>query len=298
VAGGSIYQNNDLVVPVPGESYVFSVRARSPTNQCVSVVLALWATGGTNESNGTSTSICHTSWTLVSAPLDVALGNHNGLRAQIYIHTTGRNLDIDTTEVVQVADHNASFERDVGWETPGWWTRNCNPGGVTWARYPGDAKTGGYFLEANTATSGGSICQDLNVVPLSGQSYAFSIWLRSPTSQVATGSVVLRALGGTQEAYFTGFTLASSSWVQVTAPLDVRYAGHTGLRAEIYMNTTGRNYDFDGSLVYKNLLSNGSYETGSFSPGQTTSRRLDMLCTTTPHRRRVDLTSPRLSPAW
>ncbi len=182
------------------------------------------------------------------------------------MYTTGRNLDIDTTEVVQVADHNASFERDVGWDTPGYWQRNCNPGGVVWARYSGGAKSGDYFLEANTATSGGSICQDMNVVPLPGQSYVFSIWLRSPTSQVASGSVALWALGGTQEAYFTGFTLATSGWVQVTAPLDVRYGGHTGLRAEIYLNTTGRNYDFDGTLVYKNLFANGSFETGGFSP--------------------------------
>jgi len=201
--------------------------------------------------------------------MDVALAGHNGLRAQIYMTTTGTNLDIDTAEVTQIASKNSSFERDYGWEIPGWWQRGCNPGAINWARYSDPfhpSKTGAWFLEANTSTAGASICEDMNAVPLPGQSYTFSIWLRSPTSQVAQGNVVLWALGGAQEIQATSFTLATTSWVQVTAPLDVVNSGHTGLRAEIYMNTTGRNYDFDGAEVYKNLLSNASFEMGTFSP--------------------------------
>jgi hypothetical protein len=63
-----------------------------------------------------------------------------------------------------------------------------------------------------------------------------------------SGAVNLWALGGAQEAGSTPFTVGQA-WTLVTAPLDVQNPAHTSLRAEIYMTTTGANFDADGTDI-------------------------------------------------
>jgi len=109
---------------------------------------------------------------------------------------------------------------------------------------------GGHFMEANTSKAGGSLAQDVSITTKPGESYAFSVWVRSPTGARISGTVALWGLGGTQESGATDFTVGSE-WTLITAPLDVAKAGHTKLRAEIYMGNTKVNYDFDGASLVR-----------------------------------------------
>jgi hypothetical protein len=141
---------------------------------------------------------------------------------------------------------NASFENG----SAGGWVNGANAASVQHVAYDGAARSreGHWFMEANTSVSRGSLAQDVAITTSPGQSYAFSVWLRSPTGTQISGTVSLWGLGGTQEQGHTDFTVGSD-WTLVTAPLDVANAGHTLLRAEIYMSNTGVNYDFDGASL-------------------------------------------------
>jgi hypothetical protein len=127
-ASGSVFQ--DIAVsPAVDSSYVFSVWVRASGSGCMTGTLVLYALGGTPESSGTAFNVCSATWRLVSAPLEVALTGHNQLRAQLYLDAN-KNVDIDTTEVIQVLGKNSSFERGqpgAGW-SPLHWTRVHPPG--------------------------------------------------------------------------------------------------------------------------------------------------------------------------
>jgi hypothetical protein len=72
-----------------------------------------------------------------------------------------------------------------------------------------------------------------------GQSYTFSVWLRSATSEVISGSVQMWALGGaSNEAGTTGFTVGPE-WTLISAPVSIGVSGHTSLRAQVVVNTVG-----------------------------------------------------------
>jgi hypothetical protein len=247
--GGSVAQDVP-VPPLPGQSYSFSVWLRAaPGVNSVSGTVALWGLGGTPESGLTNFTV-GPAWMLVTAPLDVQSAGHTGLRAEIYMQTTGANLDADGALLIDTHLQNASFESSAA----GWLPKNLasavnllqyNPGNYG-ANYAHD---GAGFLEMNTSTPGGSVAQDVPVPPLPGQSYSFSVWLRAaPGVNSVSGTVALWGLGGTPESGLTNFTVGPA-WMLVTAPLDVQSAGHTSLRAEIYMQTTGANLDADGATL-------------------------------------------------
>ncbi len=256
VTGGSVYQDVSTVTPSPGESYVFSVWARSPTGACVDGRLSLWGLGN-NEQGKTEFKVCSTNWAAISAPLDVTRPNHNSLRAQIYLFTLHTNFDIDSTEVIQVANKNASFER----EDTSYWQR-MNPGATNWNVYKnGTAKSGLWYLQTNTSQAGSSIYQDMQIVLSPGESHVFSVRARSPTGACVDGRLSLWGLGGgSNQQGKTSFTVCSTNWAAISTPLDVANSGHTALRAQIYLLSANVNYDFDGTRVYMNSLSYASFE--------------------------------------
>ena len=240
-AGGSIAQDVQVATN-PGDSYAFSIWLRSPTGHPISGSVCLWGLGGTNE-NGETNFTVDPQWTLVTAPLDVAVAGHTTLRAEIYIGATGQNLDADGAQLTKNLLTNASFEHSGGG-----WNRIANASSVNYTTYNNAARAhdGTGFMEMNTSVPGGSVAQDV-VTPLSpGDSYTYSVWLRSPTGHPISGSVCLWGMGGTQESGSTNFTVGSA-WTLVSAPLDVANAGHTQLRAEVYETTTGQNLDLDGA---------------------------------------------------
>jgi hypothetical protein len=214
------------------------------------VSVALWGLGGTQE-NGTTTAEIGHAWTLVTAPLDVQNSGHSGLRAEIYMDTANENLDADAAQLVSTGLENANFQASAS----GWFP-NANSSGVNMAqKNPGPygagyAKVGSGFLEMNTNAVQGSVAQNVPIVPEPGQSYAFSVWLRAPPGAHTPFkvSVALWGLGGTQE---NGTTTAEigHAWTLVTAPLDVQNSGHSGLRAEIYMDTANENLDADAATL-------------------------------------------------
>jgi len=83
---------------------------------------------------------------------------------------------------------NASFEHS----SSGWY-KNAFASASNLQQYNSAARShdGNGFLEMNTSTAGGSIAQDVQVATNPGDSYAFSIWLRSPTGHPISGSVCL-----------------------------------------------------------------------------------------------------------
>ena len=241
VAGGSMGQDVAVTTKV-GESYAFSVWLRSRTSAPVSGTLCLWGMGGTLE-NGVKGFTVGPQWTLVTAPLDVAQAGHTQLRAEVYIATTGTNLDVDGSQLVYTGLASSGFENGMG----GWKPISLSSS-VNYATYkdPAFAHDGSGFMETNTAVAGGSMGQDVAVTTSVGQSYAFSVWLRSRTSAPVSGTLSLWGMGGTLEQGHTDFTVGPQ-WTLVTAPLDVAQAGHTQLRAEVYMATTGTSLDLDGA---------------------------------------------------
>ena len=261
-AGASLYQ--DVAIDTtPGQSFSFSVWMRSPTATHEGVCVVLWGLGGTQEAGQTCVTLTSRAWRLITAPLDTHASAHTKLRAQIYMETTNTNYDLDGTELVNTGLQSASFE---GGSFAGWAALPSS--GVGTAVYKSaSSHDGSYFAEMNTGTAGAgaSLYQDVAIDTTPGQSFSFSVWMRSPGSTHEGVCVVLWGLGGTQEAGQTCVTLTSSAWRLITAPLDTHASADTKLRAQIYMETTNTNYDLDGTELVNTGLQSASFEGGSFA---------------------------------
>jgi hypothetical protein len=121
-------------------------------------------------------------------------------------------------------------------------------GQVNYSAYedPALAEQGNWYGVSNTSTVGGSIYQDVPVSASTGQSYTFSIWVRSPSGAPISGTLALWACGNRAQNDSTSFTVGGA-WTLVSVPLDITVAGLTLLRAQVYEATTGQNYAFDGA---------------------------------------------------
>jgi hypothetical protein len=107
---------------------------------------------------------------------------------------------------------------------------------------------GSWFGASNTSKPGGVFYQDVPAAAQPGQTYTFSIWLRTLNGKTATGRVAIFAEGGTLEHDQTSFKIGRT-WTLVSAPLDVYQPGHTALRVAVYEDTTAVNYIFDGATL-------------------------------------------------
>jgi surface antigen len=97
-AGGSVYQDVPAALS-PGQSYTFSawVRAHSATAKA-KICLTLWGVWGTPQDGQTCTTVT-SAWTRISAPYDVTATGNGTLRAQVYLYTTGVNVDLNATQL-------------------------------------------------------------------------------------------------------------------------------------------------------------------------------------------------------
>ena len=262
LAGGaaSVWQDVSLSTQA-GQSFEFSVWLRSadgaPGEACV-VLWGLW----TNIENGQQCVVLTgRSWTQVTAPLDTHASAHSILRAQLYMETAGVNFDVDGTQLVGAGLTSASFgDGASGWAlTPG----------ANWADYRnGTAHDGAYYLEMNTGTRAGgaaSLWQDLPLRTKRGQSFDFSVWLRSATGARGKVCVVLWGLWKGIQYGERCVVLIGRSWTQVTAPLDTHASGHSILRAQLYMDTSGVNFDVDGTQLESAGLTSASFGRGVLS---------------------------------
>ena len=111
------------------------------------------------------------------------------------------------------------------------------------------AKEGGGIGRVQTTVAGRSFAQDVGVAPQPGQSYTFSMWVKSTTSTPFKGTIALWEMSGATGIAKgdTSFTVGSD-WTLVSAPLAVTTAG-TGLRAQIYLGSTGYDLALDGGSL-------------------------------------------------
>ncbi len=274
-AGGSIYQDvvsscppgDCTVKPSPGDSYVFTIWARSATSGvCVNATVVLWSMPGGTEHGSAPFQVCTASWKVFAAPLD-ALQSNTYLRAQVYVDDANKDVDIDATQLIQLRTENSSFEAGdpcpscPWWKTfPGGYTTNAvrfwDPSRVTEVPVGGGAAGGNYLLRANVTggSGGGSIYQDIPVVTVSGEVYKVSIRLRSRTSGVSvSGSVVLWGINGpgNNESASVPYTVFTRAWQEFTVTKSMTQA-HTAVRVQVYINTpANQDVEIDGARFYK-----------------------------------------------
>jgi beta-lactam-binding protein with PASTA domain len=95
--GGSVAQDS-LNRPYWGGSYTFTLWLRSPDGTPFSGRLQLWGLDGFQEAGYTDFTV-GPGWSYVTATLTPQYSNHTFLRAEIYMFTTGHNLDIDNAQL-------------------------------------------------------------------------------------------------------------------------------------------------------------------------------------------------------
>ena len=266
---GSLYQ--DVTMPlVPGESYTFSIWARANAKVTERICVVLWGVGQSTEHGQTCVRIGST-WTLVSAPYDVGAAGLDRLRAQVYLVTTGVNLELTGASLADDGLANASFE---GAQTAGWEMGNPKGGRVrTFAHRAPGLPEGGSLLEVSSSRSGGSVYQDVPLIAVPGQSYTFSIWVRSAATTKANVCVVLWGIGSGIQVHGQTCALVSTTWTQLSAPLDVDTAGLADLRAQVYLHTSNIKVDLTGSALVNDGLSSASFENNATTGWTTQSPR-------------------------
>lgn len=260
-AGASIYQDVSLS-PTAGHGYRASVDLRSPTGQPISADLVLWSldNGGSSpiESGSTPVVVDSEGWQRFSVEVDPSSTAYNHLRVQVFLNSTGVNLDVDAFSLADTGLENASFEQG----TAGW---NLTPG-AAWATYGATAAEDADYLEFNTgqAGSGTSIYQDVSSAPVKGQSFRATMVLRSPSAAPASAQLVLWALGPDvpAESQATTIELSSAAWQAFSVELGVTANGYDDLRVQVYLDTTGVNVDADAAGLTNCGLPNADYEQG------------------------------------
>jgi hypothetical protein len=157
---------------------------------------------------------------------------------------------------------------DAGFEggTSGWTVA----GNTTFAVHDGPAgkpKEGVRYAQIRTSSRPGAISQSMPVPTEPGQTYTFSVWVRTDLSSKVpfVGSIVLFGLGSTTEAGSTSFR-AVNSWTLVSARFTAT-APHTRLVAAIYLDTTRGILDADGALLVPGVDASGGRPGPDAGPG-------------------------------
>lgn len=181
---------------------------------------------------------CHGS-KLVSYPQEVGFSTWVGSVGTV--HSDGTGCEDPPEACPDIAAVNNGFESGT---SP--WKKINKASKVNIQTYTNSsfAHQGSRYMEANTSESGGSVGQDINQVPKKDCHYKMRVWARSRTGQPVTVRPAMWALGGTQESNGTTVTV-EERWTPIDVVLSVNNGGHTKLRTEFYMQTTGKNIDFD-----------------------------------------------------
>jgi RHS repeat-associated protein len=231
-ANGSIYQDVAMS-PLVGHSYVASMMLRSLTGAPIQVGITLWGIGGTTDVGQTLVTVSSTSWTRYSVNLDVANANHNELRLQFYLVTTGQNLDIDAASLLDAGLFNASFERGT---TDGW----VSSPGFSPTVLTSSAPEGSNYIEGTTAAGSDGIpantYQDVGVPLTQNHTYTASMLMRSPSGAPVTVDLDLWAMGGGSNLVgYTAVTVSGTSWQRYSVSVDVNATGYNNLRLQPYV---------------------------------------------------------------
>ncbi len=248
-AGGDqgVYQAVSGIDAGPGRSYDFSIWLRSRSSAPVRACAVLSSIGAAVESGRTCGSF-GPSWAALTAPLDITGPGHTGLQVEVVIETMGATLEVDGAQLLMTGLTGSGFEAGAGtWQaTPGVTlaVQASGTGGLA-------AHGGGAFgvVTTGAANAGQGVFQEVSGVDTGpGRSYGFSVWLRSAVSQPVDACVMVRTIGGDSES---GATCAAVGprWTQLTAPLDIGKAGHTGLEVQVLTNTPNVPLAIDGASL-------------------------------------------------
>jgi len=254
-AGNAVYQDVSVNV-LARRSYSLSLWVRSASGRPFKGTLALFGILNT-ESEGTGTNFtAGAGWTLVTAQLNTTRV-HDALRAQVYLGTEGDQLLIDGAQLLDIGITNSS------WEFGSWdgWVPELDTGIVPAT----DARDGTRVGVVNASAAGRSFYQDLNAGLVPGNSYTFSLWMRSQTGQPVSGRVVIWGIGGGgQENGTTVFTVGGA-WTLVSATVSPTRGDETILRSQVYVDTTGVPLQVDGAQLTNNGLAGASFEAPNFA---------------------------------
>lgn len=264
-AGKSLRQTVSHKLTV-GRTYEGSVWLRSASaTKPFSGKLVVWGLGGSAEAVSVPFTV-GSAWTQVDADLLVKHSGHTSIRLQVYFGTLGSDVQVDSADLSPeptqaqrgtIPISSPSFEQGLG----AWTFKN---GFMNRAVYniPSSAYDGNKFLAANTQVSGRSVGLDVKQVPVVGDDYTTTVWMRSGSAKPFTGKLVTWALGGTSENAVTNFTV-THTWTPVIVNLPITRSGHSRLRIEVYLTSTKYDLQLDDVSLVGNLLPNGSFEKGT-----------------------------------
>src|SRR5690349_14402915 len=95
----------------------------------------------------------------------------------------------------------------------------------------------------------GSVAQDTSARPVVGTTYLSEAWVRCASAQgTVSGSLAIWGLGATGETVSTAFTVGHA-WTRVQTSLHIQNDGHSGLRAEIYLQTINSAVQVDATRL-------------------------------------------------
>jgi hypothetical protein len=237
------------VVPAAYGRYDFTIWVRSADPATpVSGTVAIWGLGGSAITSGSSGFTSTGQWTQVTASLDVGTTGVNHIRAEIYLHTANATLFIDNATLAQNVVQAGSFE---GGLVTNWQRDNASGNLVTYSAASGiSPAVGSYFAATNAPDATSSVYQDVKLRPVVGDTYVAEAWLRSANpGSTYRGTFAVWGLGGTTDVGFTDFTVGDT-WQKVAFPVHIANDGHTVLRAQMYLKTTGQTLFMDGIQVY------------------------------------------------
>ncbi len=264
---GRSWSQTAYVRPAIGATYEATMQVRSGSPDATySGRLVVWGLGGSTE-NVVVPFVAGPDWTLVNAQLVVGRSGHTSLRFEVFLDTVGTSLDIDDTAMQAIPWQPGRDDvalSQPGFEALGTWTfKNGYMDRVIYTST--EAYEGRRFLAGSTQLGGRSVGQDIARVPLAGETFTATIWMRSPRPGTTfRGNLALWALGGSSENSTTRFEVGEE-WTPVTVQLPVLRSGHNRLRLEVYLYSTRIDLALDAASLRATLLPDGSFTVGADS---------------------------------
>lgn len=266
----SIYQDITFT-PQTGETYRFGIWVRSPRQENLDVSISIWARGKENDPYQTELiSIPNATWHCVDAALTIENANVSELRVQVNLESSEERIyhfddavfkaggeaicANETPAHLKLASEFLNPDFEDGDNLSGWKpTVDCT---YQVNLNKQDAKFGERYLAISREVPDCiSFFQDVNFMPEKDATYTFRIWARSSDGKPKRGELVLR-MG--QRGLYTESQhesakrrfIVDNQWKCIETSLTVKYAGHTLLRPEVYLESVSETaYYFDGASL-------------------------------------------------
>lgn len=245
--------------PEIGDTYTYSMWAKSASGLPLSGEIVLWAEGGTQEKAAAPFVIFGSEWQCLEVQMPIAQEGHDRLRAEMYLGTVdGSSYYFDDAALRLQTESSCPPRRDLlankSFEDISlfpWQNFDCNQLQIS---KDGLALDGENYLLAQKQAGENchSFYQDIPMLMSPGDVYRFSMWVRSTDEQPQAGEIVLWAEGGEKEKSGTSFVVAGEEWQCVETELTIAHDNHTLLRSEIYLSQEGVDYYFDKASVDQN----------------------------------------------